>query len=444
MKVAIIGAGLSGLTAAYELLKMGVKVEVFEKEKQVGGFARSINMNGYIFDIGPHIFHTRIKVIRDLVEVLLREDLILRHFYGKIWLEGELYDYPPTLWNIFKLTLPKSLKALWDYASVWMDNKNKNEYPELSLEDWMVSLAGETLYKTYFSDYTEKLWGIHPSHLTADWAPERISIRFLSRSFFGDEWQVYPRFGIGMITNRLAEIISKKGGRIRTGTKIVDLITSDGAIKNLIFTEGSRTGKASYDAIISTIPITKLSRLLKSGNLKLKFRSVICAFLVVKEPHILNGTHWIYFPSKEFIFTRIYEPKNFSAFTVPSSTTSSICAESVCDFGDKVWKMSEKELVDIVTAQLSKCNMLRKERIVKASSVHMRYAYPVNEFGYKNELERFKSALHKYRNLIVAGRFGDFLYMNMDAAMQDGMNAAKQVYSIRKKAQLKTSKDIAG
>jgi len=432
MKVAIIGAGLSGLSAAIELLRNGIEVEIFEKHNYIGGMARSINLNRFIFDIGPHIFHTKMNNIKNFIEELLQGDMIFQHYNSKILLDGKLHDFPPTLIGIFKLPSNKLLTIIRDYVLTKTYKSINRRNHESSFKDWMISLIGKTMYETYFESYTKKLWGIDPARLTSEWAPERISIRILTRSFFGNEWQVYPRFGIGMIPNRLSGMVIRMGGIIRTKSKVIDIITKGYKFKSLKYSKNDEIKEASYDAIISTIPITNFSKLLISKDLNLRFRSLICTLLMTKEPKILNGSHWVYLHSKETFFTRIYEPKNISTFLAPNEF-SSLCVESVCDYGDNIWKMNARDITNMITDQLNNLGILHKEKIIKANLIRERYAYPVNELGYKDELNRFWSKLDKYDNIATAGRFGKFQYMNMDAAIMDGIKVAKKINSILKK-----------
>jgi protoporphyrinogen oxidase len=430
MNVAIIGGGLSGLTIAYDLQRRGVKVDVFEKESEIGGMTRSMNVDGYIFDLGPHIFHTKIVHIRKFIEDILGNDLIHEKFYGSIFLDGRLHDYPPTFKNLLRFPSFKLATAFCGHVTARLRTKSEKRSSDLSFEDWVIAKAGRGLYETYFAGYTRKLWGINPSHITSEWAPERISVRLLSRSFFGNEWQVYPRFGIGMLPNKLGKMVSSLGGTIHTNNEVTDFTVAGDKIREIFFKDGKNIGRKEADAVVSTIPITELSELLENRSLRLKFRSIVCIFLTIDKPRVLDKTHWVYFPSKEAIFNRVYEPKRFSPSAVPSPDKTSLCVECTCSLGDSTWNMKEDELVDAVSRQLEEYNIVKKEYVTSGRVIRVPYAYPVNEIGYVSETNHIFSKLSNFENLVISGRYGSFLYLNMDATMKNAFDVAERVHSM--------------
>ena len=92
--VVIIGAGPAGLTAAYQLNKLGIRSTIVEKDDIVGGPARTVRHNGYLFDVGGHWFFTKVAAVEQMWREVLGDDLLLRKRQSRILYKKKLFDYP--------------------------------------------------------------------------------------------------------------------------------------------------------------------------------------------------------------------------------------------------------------------------------------------------------------------------------------------------------------
>ncbi len=170
--VAIIGAGPAGLTAAYLLSKKGFSVTVIEKDpKYVGGISRTVEHEGFRFDIGGHRFFSKSQEVVDLWNEILPDDFIQRPRMSRIYYEGKFYSYPlrafEALWN---LGIWRSTLCMLSYGKAKVfPNKNVK-----SFEDWTVNQFGYKLYSIFFKTYTEKVWGMPCDEMSADCAAQRI------------------------------------------------------------------------------------------------------------------------------------------------------------------------------------------------------------------------------------------------------------------------------
>src|SRR5947209_18475902 len=167
-----MGAGPAGLTAAYELLKREVAVTVVEKDpKQVGGLARTVEHNGYRFDIGGHRFFSKNQEIEDLWTEILGDEMLTRDRLSRIYYRGRYFAYPLKATNAFLNLGPvETMLCMASYARARMDPVADPR----SLEDWVRNQFGHRLYSMFFKTYTEKVWGISTKELSADWAAQRI------------------------------------------------------------------------------------------------------------------------------------------------------------------------------------------------------------------------------------------------------------------------------
>ncbi|HVD46057.1 MAG TPA: NAD(P)-binding protein, partial [Candidatus Limnocylindria bacterium] len=175
-----MGAGPAGLTAAYELMKHEVPITVVEKDPSyVGGLARTVEHKGYRFDIGGHRFFSKNQEVEDLWTEILGSEMLTRDRLSRIYYRGKFFAYPlkaaNALWN---LGLLETIRCMASYARARVF---PIPHPR-SFEDWVRNQFGWRLYSIFFKTYTEKVWGISTTELSADWAAQRIKSL--------DMWQV--------------------------------------------------------------------------------------------------------------------------------------------------------------------------------------------------------------------------------------------------------------
>jgi protoporphyrinogen oxidase len=167
----IIGAGPAGLTAAYELTKLGTPAVIFERDGVVGGIARTVCHDGYRFDVGGHRFFTKVKTVQAIWEEILGEDFLRRPRLSRIYYNDHFFDYPLKPLNALKGLGPfESARIALSYARAALFPSPE----ERTFEQWVSNRFGRRLYEIFFKTYTEKVWGIPCSEIGAEWAAQRI------------------------------------------------------------------------------------------------------------------------------------------------------------------------------------------------------------------------------------------------------------------------------
>ena len=270
----IIGAGPAGLTAAYALCKEGVPVTVLEADPEyVGGIARTVDYKGYHFDIGGHRFFSKSQEIEDLWTELLPDDMLTRPRSSRIFYGGKFYSYPlRPLETLTQLGIFETLRCMASYAKARL---NPAPSPK-NFEDWVSNQFGERLYRIFFKTYTEKVWGMPCSEISADWAAQRIKGLSLTTAILnavrpkrqrkgGDVIKTlidsfrYPRKGPGMMWEACARKIRQMNGTVHMGSRVTGC-SFDAARRVWSVAYEDVSGRHTIDAqhVISSAPMRQL------------------------------------------------------------------------------------------------------------------------------------------------------------------------------------------
>ncbi|TDJ04176.1 MAG: NAD(P)/FAD-dependent oxidoreductase [Deltaproteobacteria bacterium] len=446
-KVIIIGGGPAGLTAAYELNKSGIRSEVFEKDDIVGGISRTVNYKGYRFDIGGHRFFTKVKVVQDMWDEVLRKDFLLRDRLSRIYYRKKFFNYPFEVKNaVFGLGIFNSLLIVLSYLRAQVIPIR----PENTFEQWIINRFGYRLYKIFFKTYTEKVWGIPCSEISSEWAAQRIKglslfsalknallkkppadknvIKTLINSFH------YPKLGPGMMWEKVREIVEEGLCRVHMNSGIEKIYWHNDAVLAVETCKDRTTTRISGTDFISSMPIRELiakleplppSEILKAGD-KLNYRDFITVSLIIDKKTIFED-NWIYIHDPNVKVGRIQNFKNWSPYMVPDPEKTSLGMEYFCFENDEFWSMSNENLVDLAKNELEKLGFAKKSEIIDGTVVRMPKAYPVYDEEYKKALEQIKEFLGKISNLQLVGRNGMHKYNNQDHSMLTSMLAVKNI-----------------
>ena len=289
-RIVIIGAGPAGLTAAIELLKKGYTVTVLEATDRIGGISQTVRYHGNRMDIGGHRFFSKDERVNrwwaELMPLqgapawddkLLNAEkdyapvgpdpektdrvMLIRDRVSRIYFQRHFFDYPISMkWSTIRsMGFFTTLKAGFSYLYSCV-----HKLPETSLENFYINRFGRVLYSMFFESYTEKVWGRHPSKISADWGAQRVkglSIRAILQDIFrkllgtkGEvetsliERYVYPKLGPGQLWELAAEEVKKLGGEIRMNCPVEALETADGRITAVRCREAGEEKRLTADA----------------------------------------------------------------------------------------------------------------------------------------------------------------------------------------------------
>lgn len=449
-KIIILGGGLAGLAAGYELVKAKKKVIVVEKWNEVGGLARTIEVNGFRFDTGPHRWYTKSNMVNKWMLDILGDEVIKVPRLTRIYFDGKYFFYPIKIFNaLLGIGLVKSLKAVIDYFIARVSARLLK--PKLlTMEDGYINQFGKTLYDTFFKRYSEKLWGQDCRQISIDWVGQRTRglniLTIIKDTFFKskdvvslvDEFS-YPDKGIGRLADKLAQEIKKNGGEIITNAEITEINIERNKVLSVQCIKNKKKEILKGNQFISSIPIDDLVKMTKPKvdqkiiNLanKLLYRDELQVALFVRKTHITPDT-WIYVHPKEIPFMRVMEMDNWSSKLSPKGTTT-IVFELACNENDSMWNKTDNQIVELVSkSYISEFNLIEKRDIIGGYVHRVPKEYPVYHLDYKQDSDEIKKYLAQFSNLQLIGRNGTFRYNNMDHSVEMGLYAAWNILKSRK------------
>lgn len=448
-RVAVIGAGPAGLTAAYELAKHGLAATVFEADDQVGGLSRTVRHRGYGFDIGGHRFFTKSAKVAGLWHELLGDDLLLRPRLSRIRYRDHYFDYPLKPINALRgLGAVEALRVCASYASARLAPQRE----ERTFEQWVTNRFGRRLHEIFFKTYTEKVWGIPCDEISSDWAAQRIRnlslAQALRNAVFGNgrdgsgsvittliEQFHYPRLGPGMMWERCAERIVGQGGTVRLGARVARIGHRSGRVVSIALRDGAQRGdELDVDELISTMPLRQLVRALdptppdavREAAERLRYRDYLAVNLIVARAEVFPD-NWIYVHSPDVRVGRIQNYKNWSAAMVPDPQTTSLGLEYFLWQRDPEWHWPDERLIEQGVDECARLGLIRAAEVMDAIVVRVPKAYPVYDHGYGDNVAVIRDYLRSLANLQTVGRNGQHRYNNQDHSMLAGLCAADNV-----------------
>jgi len=440
VRVAVIGAGPAGMTAALQLSRGGAHVTVYEADERVGGLARSLELWGQTVDLGPHRFFCTEERVNRLWRDVVGRDYRFVNRLTRIFYEGQFYDYPLRPMNALRnMGIMSAGLCLTSYLKekAWPSYSQKDNG---SFESWVVNRFGRRLFEMFFKSYSEKLWGIPCSELDADFAAQRIrkfslgeavASALLPRRAARHKTLVdrfaYPLRGTGSVYAKMADLVTANGGEIRLRCPVRSVLRDKLEVRGVELGDGNRE---ACDHVISTMPLTLLVRSL--GDIpaevaqavdSLRFRNTVLVYLHV-ESDALFDDQWIYVHSPDLLMGRVTNFRNWVPELYGDKRTTILALEYWCYSADALWSESDEQLIDRAKREMRATGLLGGAKVLDGHVVRIPRCYPVYARGYKEHVQKIAVHLRNYRGLTAIGRYGAFKYNNQDHSILMGILAA--------------------
>ncbi|MCU0461655.1 MAG: NAD(P)/FAD-dependent oxidoreductase [Bacteroidales bacterium] len=499
----IIGAGPAGLTAAYELItKTDIKPVIIEMSGDVGGISKTVNYKGNRIDLGGHRFFSKSDLVMkwwqeilplqgaDSKDEILREIryhkrsssvklspggpdpektdrvMLIRNRLSRIFFLRKFFDYPVTLngKTINNLGFVRIVKIGLTYLRIKLFPVRNIK----SLEDFFISRFGKELYKTFFKDYTEKVWGVSCSEIPADWGKQRVKELSVTRallhafkSIFKKERSIgqkktdtslieqflYPKYGPGQMWQTVTEIITEKGGIIIMNCEVTGFRHTDRLISEISYLDHSTgiSNSLSGDYFFSSMPVKDLINAMgenvpprvKEISNGLQYRDFITVGLLLDKLRIKNETriptlnklvpdNWIYIQERDVKVGRLQIFNNWSPYMVSDIDKVWIGLEYFCNEGDHLWEMKDDEFIEFAVDELHSIDIIDKEDVIDSTIIRMPKTYPAY-FGTYSQFNIIREFTDSFENLFLMGRNGMHKYNNQDHSMLTAIAAVSNI-----------------
>lgn len=485
--VLIIGAGPAGLTAALELVRRsGYRPIVVEASNAIGGISRTVNYKGYRMDIGGHRFFSKSDWVmnwwQDImpptssvdtsgpVEISyhqqqraitvssqpLSDDLVMliRNRLSRIYYLRKFFDYPINLSprTLRNLGPTRVLRIGISYCRARLFPKK----PELSLQDFLINRFGGELYRTFFKDYTEKVWGVPCEQISAEWGAQRIkglsiikAIRHaLSKPFQREtvaqkgtstsliERFLYPKLGPGQLWEEVARRVEAAGGEILLEHTVSGIrVNSETVVAVTVKASDGSERQISADHFISTMPIKDLIAAMGDAPPKevravaseLPYRDFVTVGLLVSrmnkndhsqtsQPNECPPDNWIYVQESDVKLGRIQVFNNWSPYLVANPGYVWLGLEYFCQEGDEIWSLSDAAMAKLAAEELQKIGLISTHDVLDSHVVRVQKTYPAY-FGAYKDFDKIRTYADSIKNLFLVGRNGMHRYNNQDHSM---------------------------
>jgi len=429
---AILGAGPAGLTAAYVLARHGAQGAVFEADGSVGGIAKTVEFNGYRFDLGGHRFFTKIEPIQRLWEDMLGGDLLTRPRLSRIYFNGKFFSYPIKATDVVgRLGLGEALLCAFSY--LWAARNRRADAD--TFEEWVTSRFGRRLYNAFFRSYTEKVWGIPGSEIRSLWAAQRIKNFSLGKAILSilglrrehvttliEEFR-YPRRGPGEMWEAFARRAEMAGIPIHLNKRCVEIRHNDDHVESIRIRSNGDVREYAVDNVVSTIALSDLVLSLeppapaevREAARTLRYRDFVLVALMTTEEEPFPD-NWIYLHDPD---TRAGRVQNYGAWSPDMVQPGTTClgVEYFCFEGDDIWEMPDEEAVALATAELARVGLIDPSKVVDGVKVRVPKAYPMYDSRYEAAVATIREYLERFDNLATCGRNGLHHYNNQDHSM---------------------------
>jgi protoporphyrinogen oxidase/putative flippase GtrA len=440
----VLGGGPAGLAAAYSLTKQGHSVVVVEQDSTVGGFAKSIEYQGFILDYGPHRFFTKLAPVLAFWDEVLGKEQVTVNRLTRIYYGNKYFSYPLKAFEaLFSLGFIESARIVLSYIQAQLfPNRSPQNFAE-----WVSGRFGKRLFEIFFEGYTQKLWGIPCTDISADWAAQRIKglslLKAVRNALLGNDGKVkslidqfqFPRLGSGQLYEMTADYLQSHGQSVLLNTQVVR-IHHENAQATQVTLKNLQTGleeTVDCGGVISSIPLTHLVQQLTpeapppvvESAKSLKFRNTVLVYLIVESGKLFPD-NWLYINEPSVKLGRVTNFANWSPDMLPNQHQTPLCCEYWCDF-DEDWQKSEDEFLKQAERDLRKIKLLDDEKVSGGFILRLPRTYPIYAGEYKEALASIQGYVQEFGNLQVVGRYGAFKYNNQDHSLLMGIMAAENV-----------------
>jgi protoporphyrinogen oxidase len=439
----IIGAGFAGLAAGLEISKSGSGAIIVERGEDIGGLSRTFEIDGAKFEIGPHIYFDKNQEVFELWKTLLGDQFLRYDRKNSLYQNGKFFISPLKISNaLLGIGVWGSIRILLSFVK----SKFSLGHEYSSSKDWVVGNFGEELYKKFFKEYNEKIWGLPCEEISANWAGHRIKASLLSTvwSSITRNHKVivkryhFPQGGSEQVLNAmLEESLRVVGSECRLNSNVEKIICSENMARSVIIRDlnnGEET-ELEIDNLISTMPIDDLIRKLEPGapeEIKracdnLIYRDLRLVAHSVPKEHVSHfKDQWVDIHDTSILALRATNFGNYYG-TLDDGDLCALTMEYNHFKDDEICLSSDNEMIELSKTELEKMGIVGNGSIRNSRVLRFKKSYPVYYKGYEEDIGKIRKFLSEIANLQTIGRSGMYKWNNMHHSVKTGLLAARNI-----------------
>lgn len=429
--IAIIGAGLAGLSTAYHLKK---DYSIYEREHEVGGLCKSYTIDGFTFDYTGHLLHFRNKEIKGLVLSLLHGRLNEIKRKASIFSKGIYTEYPfqSNTYGLPKEVVKECLMGFIEaYLKKGQGSRVKGQENKETFEEWIYKTFGKGIAKHFMIPFNEKFWKTPLNKIASNWVSWLVPMPALedvvsgaigigNRDIGYNPVFYYPvNEGISILPSSFLPHISNLNLNMKVSSISLKM-------KKITFTNSA---EVEYDFLVSTMPLPELIKSCDDAPVKIKSLAKGLKYISVYDINLgirregISDKHWIYFSEKEYPFYRVGFPMNFSKSLVPEGCSSMYVEISHIDGRE----MPKERLINDAVNGLIKASILKKDdEIAVKDVIDIRYAYTIYDFHRQKAVPIIQKYLEE-KGIFSIGRYGAWEHTSMEDAIYQGKVTAQRL-----------------
>lgn len=436
-RILIIGAGPTGLGAAWRLNELGhSNWELYEATEHAGGLASSvIDARGFTWDLGGHVLFSHYKYFDALMVTALGDAWVEHVREAWVWMRERWIPYPfqNNIWRLPEDELMACLDGL-------VELQRAGDAPAPStFRDWLRSSFGQGICDAFMFPYNRKVWAYDPSRLDVGWMGERVARPDLSRILHNlvlrrddvgwgpnSTFRFPLRGGTGAIWRAVCDRLP--AAHVRFGRTVVSVNI---ARRTVTLSDGET---APFDYLISTLPLDRLLQIVdgrpdltvRAGEFVHSSSHIVGIGLAGTPPEQLRTKCWIYFPEDQVPFYRATVFSNYSPNNVPDAATHWSLMAEVSESPDK--PVDGERVVDDVIDGFSRCGFIDTSAIVSRWHRRLEHGYPTPWLGRDAVLEAVDGEL-RAAGIFSRGRFGAWKYevSNQDHSLMQGVEVVNHL-----------------
>lgn len=428
-RIVIIGAGLTGLSTAYHLEKLGLTdFKIYEKERTVGGLCRSVEQDGFTFDYTGHLLHSSDPYFSTLLKEIVGLESFNNIKRRSYIYSHNTYTHYPFQSNLHGLPLNVIAECIEGFVL-----RPKEEQTDETFYDWAVRKFGTGIVKHFFAPYQQKIFAYDSKKIAASWTSRFVPDTSLEEIIAGiaqphtdnakgyNGQFLYPKSGgINYWIKKFAAHIKTE---IHTNYCVESIDTKN---KVITFTNGDFE---KYETLVSTMPLDTLLNMTKepsSSSIKKAVPKLLCNsvanFNLGIQSDNVSNKHWVYLPENKFPHYRMGFYHNFSENMTPNGCSSV--------YGEYAYLHQKQETLKRILEDAKKATrellQVSEAQVITERTMFISHAYVIFDFWREKNLPLLLNALETEK-IHSIGRYGAWKYSSMQEAVLDGKTMAEQL-----------------